>query len=174
MKYVYLHRFHLYELGAGSKVNHLLIKNSYPDPRSIRENVFSEINHYAKEQLEILKKHFAEYFNDNVEVGKEIGRMEVYPIGEELYKDTILNALRIKYIAYKETPWCILGTAKSKEDFLREYDEGIEEYGEGYSRNVNEFSAFFMPSSCFKNIINMGVSFKNYSRWDYEDDKWVQ
>jgi hypothetical protein len=104
---------------------------------------------------------------------KEIGKMEVFPIGDELHENKIEESLDIKVLR-SENNYCIFGTGKSKIDFLNEYNEDIEEYGDQYSKNVEEYNVYYMPSIEFLNISDIFDHFSWCTKYDYENQKWIE
>lgn len=116
--------YHLFELKEGNYRSYLLVKNTFPDPRSIKENIYEALTKLVSEQLNLL----VQYYLNNILVKKcsfeEIGYMEDLPIGDDLYLNKVIESLDIKLIRGKGN-YCIFGTANSDHDFLNEYNEDI-------------------------------------------------
>jgi hypothetical protein len=167
--------FHLFELEVKQEYykSYLLVKNIFPDPKSIKEDIYEELRDFALEQLNVL----VQYYINNVLMKKcshkEIGKMEVFPIGDELHENKIEESLDIKVLR-SENNYCIFGTGKSKIDFLNEYNEDIEEYGDQYSKNVEEYNVYYMPSIEFLNISDIFDHFSWCTKYDYENQKWIE
>jgi len=172
MKFVYRDRFHLYEVSVEGSTHYFLIKNSYPDPRSIKENIYIKIEEKAEEQLSALRTHYLDKILNQNGVEREIARMEVLPIGDELFKLEVQLDLPIKVLRGNDN-WCIIGTSESDNSFLEEYRENIDDYGEYYSNTIENYNVTSMPSQLFNRIYDIDSKFSKYTRYDYERKQWV-
>jgi len=169
----YKDEYHLFEIEEPDTKSYLLIRNRIPDARSIKENVFSEIVVKAKEQLNLLTQYYLKSIL-NVEANViEIGRMQELPIGDLLHQDDPDKLIRVKLIRGNDN-WCIIGTGESKEEFYKECKENIEEYGNEYSSEVEEYDAYFMSSHKYREISDIDADFLNCTRYDYKHNIWVK
>lgn len=165
--------FHLFEFKEEKQTSYLLVKNIFPDPRSIKENIYEALTKLVSEQLDLL----VQYYLKNTIVKKcsyqEIGTMEGLPIGDDLYQNKINEALDIKLIR-GERNYCVFGTANSKAAFLNEYKEDIDTYGEGYANLVEEYNVYYMPITEFTNLSDISNHFSWCTTYDYENQKWIE
>ncbi len=165
--------FHLFKIKNEDICTYLLVKNIFPDPRSIKENVFAKIIDLSQKQLLLLVHHYIECILKKPDADfVEIGIMEGPAIGDRLYNNEIAEFIELKVLRGKEN-WCVFGTADSDEDFIRDYEEDIEENGSNYNKVVENYKTYYMPSNLFTNVYNIDEHFSLCTRYDYINKKWV-
>ncbi|WP_104027874.1 hypothetical protein [Vibrio jasicida] len=168
-----INEFHLFEINTKGTLSYLLLKNTTIDPRSIKEDVFSQHSELARQQVDVMLKFHLSSLGGAPQKVSKIGSMEVYPIGEELYSDLEKQKLEVKLIRYPNSSSLILGTAESDEAFLEAYFDDIDDYGEGYSSIVETYIVHFMPSVNYRHLSDIDKTFANCTVYNYETMAWV-
>ncbi len=163
--------FILYSVGQ----TYLMLRNTYPDPMSFKDNVAQEIWAAADTQRERLVEFYKEQVLGQTSLAtKETGRAEMLDaiFGDEFFSSEVIDSLTIHAIQHVGN-WWIFGSGTDSAEFKSMVLEDEELHDVSPLSVVTTYEAYFLPSELFPHVFDINKLFRGYTRWDYDTSEWV-